>query len=109
MGKVEYRTSSGQAFEIAANGHLVAPVINLRSLGCPDWLATKVENAREHRSIRERAATAMSKGTVATPSDEEIRRKAAAIGEQVAADKEELRREDEMREKMRIASGRTTR
>ncbi|MGB7666640.1 MAG: hypothetical protein WBL66_05220, partial [Candidatus Acidiferrales bacterium] len=78
MGKVEYRTSSGQAFEIAANGHLVAPVINLRSLGCPDWLASRVENAREQRSIRLRASAAMSKGYVAEPTLDELQQKAAA-------------------------------
>jgi len=36
--------------EIAANGVISTPKkVDLRSLGCPDWLASKVEGAREVR------------------------------------------------------------
>src|SRR5260370_2197476 len=47
---IEYRNTDGSQIEVAANGHLSTPKkVDLRSLGCPDWLASKVEGAREVR------------------------------------------------------------
>lgn len=100
----EYRTSRGVAFEIAANGHIVPPTINLRSLGCPDWLASKVERSREARALRENAPAPKP-----TTTDEALRKRAAAIGAEVAADQEEIRKQEALKKQMEILSGRTTR
>jgi uncharacterized protein (DUF934 family) len=43
---IEYRSSSGTAAFKATLGEQVS----LRSLGCPDWLAKKVEESRASRN-----------------------------------------------------------
>jgi hypothetical protein len=43
---IEFRNSSGSAaFKATLNGEQVS----LRSLGCPDWLARKVDESRANR------------------------------------------------------------
>ncbi len=44
---IEYRTCGGDVIELAADGHIArSKKIDLRSLGCPDWLASKIEVRR---------------------------------------------------------------
>ena len=108
--QIEYRSSTGQRFEVAANGR-IAPAsgeINLRSLGCPDWLATRVENSR----IEQRAKTAMAKGNEpvkAVPTIEELKARAARIGDEIANDNKRFRDQEELKQRRRAAAGITTR
>jgi hypothetical protein len=68
---IEYRTSDGNRIEVAANGHISTPKkVDLRSLGCPDWLASKVE-ARE---VRREQAPVRTASSSASPAEVEFMR-----------------------------------
>jgi len=103
--QIEYRTRDGHRLEVAANGRVVpaSEPINLRSLGCPDWLAQKVENSK----VLRRAAVAM--GVVpqapAVVTDADRRAKAAQIGEQIAADARKLQSDTELKNRLQAAAG----
>jgi len=61
----EYRTTDGNRIEVAANGHISTPKkVDLRSLGCPDWLASKVEGAREVRRAAPATPPSVTQETV---------------------------------------------
>jgi len=76
---IEYRTTDGNRIEVAANGHISTPKkVDLRSLGCPDWLASKVEGAREVRRAAP-AAPAPPKVTAVTDAAGMLRRAAQAM------------------------------
>jgi len=108
--QIEYRSSTGQRLEVAANGR-IAPAqgeIDLRSLGCPDWLATRVENDR----IERRASAAMAKGAAPAkpvPTLHELKARAAQIGQQIADDNRRLLEKNELRKRMRNLAGISTR
>ena len=104
---IEYRTAKGHRIEVNANGRVVpgTGLVNLRSLGCPEHIARSVENSQ----ILRRANEAMSKGTpapnTAPVTDADRRAKAAQIGQQIADDNKRLGEQDELRKRMRAASG----
>ena len=56
---LEYRTCRGQRIEINANGTILPGTgpVNLRAMGCPDYIARKVESGQ----ILRRAATYMDR------------------------------------------------
>jgi hypothetical protein len=122
--KLEYRTAGGAAFEIAANGHLVAATVNLRALGCPDWIAEKVERARAARRPAESGSGEIVYQHVMARIDDMNRKRAEQIGKEVQADLQqraneigeenaelsaEITRHDELKQRMHILAGRTTR
>jgi hypothetical protein len=108
---IEYRNANGTRIEVAANGRLMPAQneVNLRSLGCPDWLATRVENSR----IERRAKAAMAKGSepavANVPTTEELKARAAQVGQQIADDNRRLIEQDELKTRLRAAAGITTR
>jgi hypothetical protein len=97
---IEYRTGSGQRIELAAGGQLYSTrhEVNLRTLGCPDWLATRVENARRKREAAARG-TEPEAPPVLTLS--EMKERAAKLGDQIAADAKRFGEDEESRQRMR--------
>jgi hypothetical protein len=86
--RIEYRSAHGVALEVAA-GRLTPVqrtadiVANLRAHGCPENLIER----REIHEIRARADAAMRRGVPQTePSLAELKRRAAAVGQQIAED-----------------------
>jgi hypothetical protein len=94
---IEYRTGSGQRIELAASGQLVSTrqEVNLRTLGCPEWLAVRVENVRKkpHASLHTEREAPL------TLSEMKVR--AAKIGDEIAADTKRFDEDEEQRRWMR--------
>ena|SRR5580700_7283247 len=102
---IEYRTYHGQRLENFGNANVLlgnGPV-NLRSLGCPDYIARKVENSR----ILRRAGLAMSVGTPAPAevTDADRKRRAAEIGQQIAEDNRKLQADADLKARMQTLAG----
>ncbi len=79
---IEYRTSDGNRIEVAANGHVSTPkIVDLRSLGCPSWLADKVEARRAAAPARTSAPASPPFATVGSDLEEVVTkfRKAAQL------------------------------
>src|SRR5271156_3774488 len=97
---IEYRTYHGWRLENFGNANVLLGTgpVNLRSLGCPDYIARKVENSQ----ILRRAGLAMSIGTPApiVITDADRRAKAAQIAEQIAEDDRKLRVNDELKNRL---------
>jgi hypothetical protein len=107
---IEYRNSNGSCIEMAANGRLMPAQheVNLRTLGCPDWLATRIENDR----IERRARAAMAKGTEPAkpmPSMSDLKARASQIAQQIADDDKRFREQEELKQRLRNAAGIMTR
>ncbi len=95
---IEYRTASGERIELAASGQLVSTrqKVNLRSLGCPDWLATRIEDTR-----RNRHNVAQHSECDATLTISEMKARAAKIADAIAADAKHFEQDEELRRRMR--------
>lgn len=108
----EYRSSNGNRLQVEANGRVVlaSGLANLRALGCPDHLATRMEERMERRN--------------AGIHCDQLLARAKAVGAQVEADKHKLAAiqaeapaaptvssfvDSEMAKRLRQASGRTSR
>jgi hypothetical protein len=102
---IEYRSSRGRRLEVAGQGLLreASDAVNLRSMGCPEWIVERVERG----AIERRAAAAMAKGTTPASSatDADRRARAAELGQQIAADNERIRKDSELKTRMKIAAG----
>jgi hypothetical protein len=102
---LEYRTCRGQRIEINANGTILPGTgpVNLRAMGCPDYIARKVESGQ----ILRRAATAMLVGATepAVVTDADRRAKAAQIEAQIAEDARKLQADTELKNRLQTAAG----
>ena len=102
---IEYRSSRGQRLEVNANGAIMPGTgpVNLRAMGCPDYIARKVETGQ----VRRRAAEAMAVGaTLPLPVTDETRRaKAAQIETQIAEDARKLQADTELKNRLQSAAG----
>ncbi|SRR6266403_4928366 len=104
---LEYRTARGQRLEINANGTVLPGTgpVNLRAMGCPDYIARKVENGQ----VLRRAAQAMAIGTPKPKStvvtDADRRAKAAQIETQIAEDARKLQADQELKNRLQSLAG----
>ncbi|HTA59505.1 MAG TPA: hypothetical protein VK805_15190 [Candidatus Baltobacteraceae bacterium] len=104
---LEYRTCRGQRIEINANGTVLPGTgpVNLRTMGCPEYIARKVETS----NVLRRAAAAMAIGTPAPAStvvtDADRRAKAAQIETQIAEDARKLQADAELKNRLQAAAG----
>jgi hypothetical protein len=106
---IEYRTAHGQRLEINANGRILpgSGLVNLRAMGCPEYIARKVENGQ----VLRRAAAAMSVGTPGPTvvTDADRRAKAAQIAEQIAEDDRKFQADAELKNRLQSLAGITYR
>jgi hypothetical protein len=102
---IEYRTYHGRRLENFGNANVLQGTgpVNLRSLGCPDNIARKVENAQ----ILRRAGLAMYVGTEAPAvvTDADRRAKAARIADQIAEDDRKFQANSELKNRLQAAAG----
>jgi hypothetical protein len=102
---IEYRTYHGRRLENFGNANVLLGTgpVNLRSLGCPDHIARKVENSQTLR----RAGLAMSIGAPAPTevTDADRRAKAAKIAEQIAEDDRKFQADAELKKRMQSLAG----
>jgi len=108
--QIEYRSSRGTRLEVNANGQILpsSGPVNLRAMGCPDYIARKVENG----DILRRAAKAMAIGApapAAPVTDADLRRRAAEIGQKIADDNAKFRADEELKKRLRARAGITDR
>jgi hypothetical protein len=102
---IEYRTARGNRLEVNANGQILpgSGPVNLRAMGCPDFIARKVENSQ----ILKRAAAAMGIGTTepAVVTDADRRAKAAQIEQQIADDARKLQADTDLKNRLQSLAG----